>query len=56
MTKKVPVIFHNLKGYEIHLIMQEIGKFDVTVYIIPNGLETYMPFTIDNNLVFIDRM
>ena len=29
LTKKVPVIFRNLKVYDIHLIMQEIGKFDV---------------------------
>ena len=25
LTKTVLVIFHNLKGYEGHLIMQEIG-------------------------------
>ena len=24
-SKKVPVIFHKLKGYDSHLIMQEIG-------------------------------
>ena len=23
---KIPVIFHNLKGYDRHLIMQEIGQ------------------------------
>ena len=34
--------------------MQEIGKFDVKVDFIPNGLEKYMEFTIKNNLVFID--
>ena len=56
MTKKVPVIFHNLKGYDSHLIMQEIGKFDVKVNVIPNRLEKYMAFTINNNLVFIDSM
>ena len=56
LTKKVPVIFHNLKGYDSHLIMQEIGKFDVKVSAIPNELEKYMTFTINKNLIFIESM
>ena len=36
--------------------MQEIGKFDVKVNVIPNGSEKYMAFTINYNLVFIDSM
>ena len=31
-----------------------MGKFDVKVSVIPNGLEKYMAFTINKNLVFID--
>ena len=56
MTKKVPVIFHDLKDYDSHLIIQVIGKFDVKVNAIPNGLEKSMTFAINNNLVFIDSM
>ena len=26
LTDKIPVIFHNLKGYDSHFIMQEIGS------------------------------
>ena len=44
LTKKVVVIFHNLRGYEIHLIFSELDKFDVTISVIPNGLEKYMGF------------
>ena len=54
LTKKVPVIFYNLEGYDGHLVMQEICKFDVKVNVIPNGLEKHMGFIIYNNLVFID--
>ena len=41
LTKKVLVIFYYLRGYDSNLIMQEIGKFEVKVSIIPNGLEKY---------------
>ena len=34
--------------------MNKIGKFNVKVDVIPNGLEKYMVFTINKNLVFID--
>ena len=36
--------------------MQEIGKFVVKIIVIPNGLEKYMVFKINNNLFFIDNM
>ena len=36
------------------MTVNEIGKVNVTVDAIPNGLEKYMTFTINNNLVFID--
>ena len=56
LTKNVPVIFYNLRGYDSHLVIKEIGKFDVKVNVIPDGLEKYMAFTINKNLVFIDTM
>ena len=56
ITKKVPVIFHNLRRYDGHLIMKEINNFDVIIDAIPNGLEKYMAFIINRNLVFIDSM
>ena len=36
--------------------MQEIDKFDVTTGVIPNGLKKRMAFTINTNLVFIDKI
>ena len=44
LTKKVPVIFHNLRGYDSHLIFNELDKFDVKINAIPNGLEKYLTF------------
>ena len=38
LTKKVPVIFHNLGSYESHLIFNERSKFDMKIEVIPNGL------------------
>ena len=34
--------------------MQELGKSDLKINVIPNGLEKYMNFTINNMLSFID--
>ena len=57
ITKKFPVIFHNLKGYDSHLIFKELSKFNnLKIPVIPNGLEKYMSFTMDKNLIFIDSM
>ena len=47
-------VFHNLRGYDSHLIMQEIGKFNKDINIIPNNMEKYMAFMIDRNLIFMD--
>ena len=44
LTKNVPVIFHNLIGYESHLIFRELDKFDLKISVIPNGLEKYTAF------------
>ena len=53
LTNKIYVIFHNLRGYDSHLIMQEIGKFKKDINVIPNNMDKYMAFQI-GNLIFID--
>ena len=44
LTKKFPVIFHNLRDYDSHLIFCELDKSDVKVNVTPNRLEKYMSF------------
>ena len=47
LNHKLPVVLHALKSYDTHLIMQELGKFNLKINIMPNGLKIYMSFTID---------
>ena len=44
LTKSVPVIFHNLRDYDIHLIFCKFNKLDVKIEEIANRLEKYMAF------------
>ena len=67
-TIKIPVLFHNLRGYDSHFIMQQIGeiakkhayinkrgeKCHMNINCIPNNMEKYMAFMLGNHLVFLD--
>ena len=54
LNHKIPIVLQNLKHYGSHLIMQELGKFNFKINVIPNILERYMSFNISNKLIFID--
>ena len=49
ISKKVPVVFHNL-------IIKELSNFDVVIDVIPCESEKYMAIILNRNLVFIDSM
>ena len=53
LTNKIYVIFHNFRGYDSHLMMQEIGKFNKDINVIPNNMKKYMALMIDRNLLLI---
>ena len=40
----------------MHLIFSVLHKFNLKINVIPNGLEKYMAFFLNKNLVFIDSM
>ena len=54
LNHKTPVLFYSLKNYDSHHIMKKLGKFNLKVSAIPNGLEKYLRFSISNKLIFID--
>ena len=56
ISKKLPIIFHNLRRYDSHLIFKELSKFNCNINVIPNGLEKYMNFSLNKNIIFIDSM
>ena len=39
LNYKTPIVLHNLKNYDAHLIMQELGKLDFQINALPNRLE-----------------
>ena len=65
---KIPVVFHNLRGYDSHLIMQQIGEIaknnayknkkgeelHLKINAIPNNMEKYMAFMLGDHITFID--
>ena len=54
-TVPIPVVFHNLKGYDGHLIMQALARVRGEIKCIPNNTEKYMSFSL-GNLRFIDSV
>jgi hypothetical protein len=51
---KIPVVFHNLRGYDSHLILRQARVTKSTINIIPTNMEKYMSFSLGRQLVFID--
>ena len=45
-----------MRGYDSHLIFNELDKSDVKISVIPNAIEKYMASFLNKNLVFIDSM
>ena len=54
-TMPIPVIFHNLKGYDGHLLMQAMARVEGEIKCKPTNTEKYMSFSL-GNLRFIDSL
>ena len=57
---KIPVVFHNLSGYDSHFIINELGEFmrdeecKLNINVIPKNSEKYIAFYIGKHLEFVD--
>ena len=55
---KIPVIFHNLKGYDSHFIIEKLGDImeekPLDVKVIATNTEKYTAIYLDKHLAFID--
>ena len=58
---KIPVVFHNLKDYDSHFIINELGEIikkgqEISINVIAQNAEKYMAFYIGKHLSFIDSL
>ena len=49
LSKKIPVVLHNMQNYDSHLIFENIGKYNFKINVIPKTTEKYMTFTIQQS-------
>ena len=54
-TMPIPVIFHNLKGYNGHLLMQAMARVRSEIKCIPTNTEKYISFSL-GNLRFVNSI
>ena len=55
---KIPIVFHNLKGYDSHFIIEKLGDIikrePLNVKVIATNAEKYTTIYLDKHLAFID--
>ena len=56
IPRKLPVIFHNLQGYDGHIIFKELNNFDIDIAVIPKGIDKYMSIIVNRHITFIDSL
>ena len=57
IPRKMPIIFHNLEGYDGHLIFRELNNFkDIDIQVIPKTDKRYMRIIVNNNIIFLGSL
>ena len=55
IPRKLLIIFHNLEGYDGHIIFKELNNFnDINIQVIPKTSETYMSIIVNRNIIFLN--
>ena len=54
---KIPIFFHNFRGYDGHIIASQMGHFkENPIKVIGQGMEKYLTLSLGRNLVFKDSL
>ena len=57
IPRKIPIIFHNLEGYDEHLIYRELNSSkDIDIQVTPKTDERYMSIIVNNDIIFLDSL
>ena len=54
-TDQIPIVFHNLRGYDAHHLMQAMANLQKEVKCVANNMEKYITFSV-GGLRFIDSL
>ena len=52
IPRKLPIIFHNLQGYDGHIVFKELNNFDVDIVVIPKGIDKHMSIIVNRHITF----
>ena len=57
IPRKLSIIFHNVEGYDRHIIFKELNNFDnIDIQVIPKSSEKYMNIIINKNIIFLELL
>ena len=54
LPRKLPINFHNLQGFDGHIIFKELNNFNVDISVIPKGIDKCMSIIFNRHITFID--
>ena len=57
MPTKLPILFHNLKGYDAHLLLSGLKSHYIDkIHVIPQNIEKYIAIIINDDFLFLDSL